>query len=120
MSNARSVPKYTIKVKTEIPNVAGFSKHFQAKDSPGPVYNPVEIDNKVRFKHFKYSVGKSPRFFEESHIKRLKALPPSYQEEILTQAHKYQKVSIGYGKKQGIKVSIENTPGPGLYENHQI
>jgi hypothetical protein len=49
-----------------------------ARDSPGPVYNPVDIDNKLRFKGVKFSVGKEQRFFEESHIKRIRALPPTY------------------------------------------
>ncbi len=49
--------------------------------SPGPKYNVED----VKFKQLNYSVGKSERFFQENHITRIKALPPSYQENILSQ-----------------------------------
>ena len=122
VSSKRSVPQYTISQKSPIPNIASFSRHFQARDSPGPVYNPVEATDRLRFKNLQFSQGQSDRFYEEAQIRRIKALPPSYQEKILSHVHPYKKVSIGYGKKKFLKTDKEDetTPGPGIYNNNEL
>ena len=122
MSSKRSVPQYTISQKSPIPNLASFSRHFQARDSPGPVYNPADASDRIRFKNLQFSQGKSDRFYEEAQIRRIKALPPSYQEKILSQVHPYRKVAIGNGKRNVPKTEKqdETTPGPGIYNNNEL
>jgi hypothetical protein len=53
---------------------------FRGHSTPGHVYD-FSRDN-IRFKKVKVSVGKTQRFFEETHIKQLKALPIMYQQKL--------------------------------------
>lgn len=76
LSSKKSQPIYSIQLRNEIPNIVEYQKHYQGRESPGPKY---QFDDTVRFKKLNYSVGKSDRFFQESQIKKIKALPPSYQ-----------------------------------------
>ena len=64
------------------------------------IYNP-DSDN-ARFKKLKYSQGKSERFFTESHIKEIKALPLSYQDIMLDRSDSYKKIAFGFGAKSGL------------------
>jgi hypothetical protein len=66
------------------------------------------------------SVGKSERFFEESHIKKLKALPIMYQEKLDKETKSYHKISFGYGKKtEGFEKRASPSPGP-VYNHHVV
>ncbi|TNV81342.1 hypothetical protein FGO68_gene13908 [Halteria grandinella] len=116
--NLKNGPSPTLKARLPIPKTRDFADMFKGSISPGHVYD-LQPDNHI-FKKIKVSVGKSERFFEESHIKRIKALPVMYQEKLDKDIKNYQKVSMGYGQKGGGFEKKNNyTPGP-IYNYHEV
>ena len=111
-----------MKERLPFPKTREFAALFRGRDAPSMKYE-LDPDN-VRFKKLKFSVGKSERFFIESQLKSIRALPLQYQKQHLngSSTEHYKKVSFGYGNRgdNSLEKKERASPSPARYNPHLI